>query len=195
MRQLLAIRLATFWAPSSICCLRCVCPSSIPAAGADTDREPKMASSSIQLSALDALAGARHGPPMARGRVITGPHVAWKGRRHGRRADRRWGKCWSPQQISRRLPIDFPQDECMRFSHEAIYQALYVQGRGALRRELSACLRTGRSLRVPRARVRQRGKSFITPEVMISQRPAEATDRAVPGHWEGGMIIGPWARA
>ena len=66
----------------------------------------------------------------------------------------------------------------MRISHEAIYQALYVQGRGALRRELSACLRTGRALRVPRARTRQRGKSFITPEVIISQRPAEAADRA-----------------
>jgi hypothetical protein len=96
----------------------------------------------------------------------------------------------SPQQISRRLPIDFPHDTRMRISHEAIYQALYVQGRGALRRELSACLRTGRALRVPHARTRQRGKSFITPEVMISQRPAEAADRAVPGHWEGDMIIG-----
>ena len=121
---------------------------------------------------------------------IQGPQVRWKGRRHGRRADRRWGKCWSPQQISRRLPIDFPHDARMRISHEAIYQALYVQGRGALRRELSACLRTGRALRVPRARTRQRGKSFITPELMISQRPAEAADRAVPGHWEGDMIIG-----
>ena len=126
----------------------------------------------------------------ARGKSIAGPQVPWKGRRHGRRADRRWGKCWSPQQISRRLRIDFPHDSSMRISHEAIYQALYVQGRGALRRELSACLRTGRALRVPRARTRQRGKSFITPEVMISQRPAEAADRAVPGHWEGDMIIG-----
>jgi IS30 family transposase len=124
------------------------------------------------------------------GKPIPGPRVSWKGRRHGRRADRRWGKCWSPQQISHRLPIDFPHDMSMRISHEAIYQALYVQGRGALRRELSACLRTGRSLRVPRARTHQRGKSFITPEVMISQRPAEAADRAVPGHWEGDMIIG-----
>ena len=78
----------------------------------------------------------------------------------------------------------------MRVSHEAIYQALYVQGRGALRRELSACLRTGRALWVPRARARQRGKQFITPEVMISQRPAEVADRAVPGHWEGELIIG-----
>jgi IS30 family transposase len=88
------------------------------------------------------------------------------------------------------LRIDYPNDETMRISHEAIYQALYVQGRGALRRELSACLRTGRALRVPRARTRQRGKSFITAEVMISQRPAEAADRAVPGHWEGDLILG-----
>ena len=78
----------------------------------------------------------------------------------------------------------------MRVSHEAIYQSLYVQGRGALRRELTACLRTGRALRVPRARVRGRGKSFLADEVMISQRPAEAADRAVPGHWEGDLILG-----
>jgi IS30 family transposase len=65
-----------------------------------------------------------------------------------------------------------------------------VQGRGALRRELTACLRTGRVLRVPRARTRGRGKSFIAPEIMISQRPAEVADRAVPGHWEGDLIIG-----
>jgi IS30 family transposase len=85
---------------------------------------------------------------------------------------------------------DFPDDESRRVSHEAIYQALYVQGRGALRRELSACLRTGRALRVPRARTRGRGKKFVTPEIMISQRPAEAADRAVPGHWEGDLIVG-----
>jgi IS30 family transposase len=78
----------------------------------------------------------------------------------------------------------------MRISHEAIYQSLYVQGRGALRRELTACLRTGRALRVPRARARSRGKGFVTGEVMISQRPAEASDRAVPGHWEGDLILG-----
>ena len=78
----------------------------------------------------------------------------------------------------------------MRISHEAIYQALYVQGRGALRRELTTCLRTGRALRVPRARTRGRGKSFIAPEIMISQRPAEAADRAMPGHWEGDLILG-----
>jgi len=78
----------------------------------------------------------------------------------------------------------------MRISHEAIYQALYVQGRGALKRELVACLRTGRALRVPRSRTRGRGKKFVSPEIMISERPAEADDRAVPGHWEGDLILG-----
>lgn len=126
----------------------------------------------------------------AQGKPIPGPNVPWKGRRHGRRADRRWGISWSPEQISRRLKLDFPDDASMRVSHEAIYQALYIQGRGALQRELCACLRTGRALRVPRARIRQRGKQFITPELMISERPPEVADRAVPGHWEGDLIIG-----
>jgi IS30 family transposase len=124
------------------------------------------------------------------GQPVQGPDVRWAGRRHGRRADRRWATSWSPEQIASRLRSDFPGDESMRISHEAIYQALYVQGRGALRRDLTACLRTGRALRVPRARTRGRGKKFVTPEVMISQRPAEAADRAVPGHWEGDLIIG-----
>ena len=125
-----------------------------------------------------------------RGKRLSGPQVPWNGRCHGRRADRRWGTSWSPQQISRRLTLDFPDDASMRVSHEAVYQALYIQGRGALRRELCVCLRTGRALRVPRARVRQRGKPFITPEVMIGQQPAEVVDRAVPSHWEGDLIIG-----
>ncbi|WP_081067994.1 IS30 family transposase, partial [Burkholderia territorii] len=125
-----------------------------------------------------------------RGKPIPGPNVPWKGRRQGRRTDRRWGTCWSPEQISRRLQMDYPDDQSMRISHEAIYQALYIQGRGALRRELTACLRSGRALRVPRARTQQRGKHFVTAEVMISERPAEITDRAVPGHWEGDLIIG-----
>src|SRR4051794_1713053 len=125
-----------------------------------------------------------------KGAAVLGPVVPWKGRRHGRRQDRRWATAWSPEQIARRLRIDFPDDETMRISHEALYQALYVQGRGALRRELTACLRTGRALRVPRARRRGRGKSHVTPEILISQRPAEAEDRAVPGHWEGDLIVG-----
>ncbi|WP_444543575.1 IS30 family transposase [Micromonospora okii] len=114
----------------------------------------------------------------------------WKGRNKPRRQDRRWATAWSPEQISHRLTLDFPEDESMRISHEAIYQALYVQSRGALKRELVACLRTGRALRVPRSRARQRPGGHVTPEVMISQRPAEAADRAIPGHWEGDLIIG-----
>src|SRR6201746_630831 len=124
------------------------------------------------------------------GAPVRGPAVSGKGRRHGPRKERRWATAWSPEQIARRLPVDFPDDETMRISHEAIYQALYVQSRGALRRELTACLRTGRALRVPRARSRGRGKTFVSPEILISQRPAEAVDRAVPGHWEGDLIVG-----
>src|SRR5207249_6761569 len=104
---------------------------------------------------------------------VPGPMVRWIGRRHGRRQDRLWSKAWSPDQISNRLRVDFPDDESMRISHEAIYQALFVQGRGALKRELVACLRTGRALRVPRARARQRQDGFVAPGVMISARPAE----------------------
>ena len=124
------------------------------------------------------------------GTTVPGPDTRWIGRRHGRRQDRRWARSWSPEQIAHRLPLDFPDDESMRISHEAIYQALYIQGRGALRRELTACLRTGRALRVPRARTQGRGKKFVTSEVLISERPAEADDRAVPGHWEGDLILG-----
>jgi IS30 family transposase len=96
---------------------------------------------------------------------------------------------WSPEQIARRLRLEFPDDESMRISHEAIYQSLYVQGRGELRRELTACLRTGRALRMPRRRVDGR-RERIKNKVMISERPAEADDRAVPGHWEGDLVKG-----
>jgi IS30 family transposase len=124
------------------------------------------------------------------GNPVPRPAVSWNGRRHGPRQDRRWAWAWSPEQIARRLTLDFPDDETMRISHEAIYQALFVQGRGALRRALTACLRTGRTLRTPRARVGLRGKNFVSSDIMISQRPAEADDRAVPGHWEGDLILG-----
>ena len=154
-------------------------------------RRPKRAklaaSAALRVYVQDRLSGVIVAPS---GATISGPVVPWKGRRHGPRQARRWGKAWSPQQIAQRLRLDFPEDATMRISHEAIYQSLYVQGRGALGRELTACLRTGRALRVPRARTRGRGKSFIAPEVMISERPAEAGDRAVPGHWEGDLILG-----
>ena len=123
------------------------------------------------------------------GKLVPGPQVRWVGRRHGPRKDRRWATSWSPEQISNRLRIEFPDDESMRISHEAIYQALYVKGRGGLKRELVACLRTGRALRVPRARTQKRGKKF-PPEMMINQRPAEADNRQLPGHWEGDLILG-----
>jgi IS30 family transposase len=96
---------------------------------------------------------------------------------------------WSPEQIAGRLPEQFPHDERMRISHEAIYQALFVQGRGGLRRELTACLRTGRALRRPQRRTDGR-RERIKDKVLISERPAEADDRAVPGHWEGDLILG-----
>ena len=95
---------------------------------------------------------------------------------------------WSPVQISRRLRIEFPRDPMMRVSHETIYRALFVQGRGELRRELARCLRTGRAKRRPRGHGENTGR--IKDMVMISDRPAEAADRAVPGHWEGDLIIG-----
>ena len=77
----------------------------------------------------------------------------------------------------------------MRISHEAIYQALYIQGRGALKRELVWCRRTGRALRAPGERSRRKTWAHVTPETLISERPAEAADRAVPGHWEGDLMI------
>lgn len=86
------------------------------------------------------------------GSKISGPKVEWKGRKTGPRQSRRWACAWSPEQIARRLPLDFPEDTEMRISHEAIYQALFIQARGGLRRDLTACLRTGRALRTPRAR-------------------------------------------
>lgn len=154
-------------------------------------RRPKVAklaaNDALRQYVQDRLGGVIAAPD---GTAVPGPDVRWIGRRHGRRQDRRWATSWSPEQIANRIRVDFPHDESMRISHEAIYQALYVQGRGALRRELVACLRTGRALRVPTARTRGRGKKFVSPEIMISERPAEAEDRAVPGHWEGDLILG-----
>jgi IS30 family transposase len=127
----------------------------------------------------------------AKGHTDLGPPgPKWNGKNKPHRGDRRWVQGWSPEQIAHRLKADFPDDESMRISHEAIYQALYVESRGALKRELVYCLRTGRALRVPRARSRQKAWAHVTPEVLISERPPEVEDRAVPGHWEGDLLIG-----
>ena len=154
-------------------------------------RRPKVAklatNESLREYVQERLSGVQRAPD---GRLIGPPGPKWNGKGKPHRADRRWVKGWSPEQISQRLKVDFPDDESMRISHEAIYQALYVQGRGALQRELVACLRTGRALRVPRARSQKKPWGHVTPDVMISERPAEADDRAVPGHWGGDLIIG-----
>src|SRR3954470_16543355 len=146
-------------------------------------RRPKRAklaeNSVLRKYVQDRLAGEIAGPG---GAAVRGPVVSWKGRRHGQRQHRRWARAWSPEQIARRLRLDFPDDETMRISHEAIYQSLYVQGRGALRREMPACGRPGRAWRVPRAPGRGRGRAAIAPEIWPSHRPGEAADRAVPGH-------------
>jgi IS30 family transposase len=102
---------------------------------------------------------------------------------------------WSPQQIAARLIRDYPDDMAMRVSHETIYRTLFIQARGALRKELTACLRTGRTQRRPHKRTEQSGAGRLRNMILISDRPPEAADRAVPGHWEGDLLIGKGARS
>jgi len=97
---------------------------------------------------------------------------------------------WSPQQIAARLISEYPDDLTMRVSHETIYRTLFIQARGALRKELTTCLRTGRAQRRPRLRSEQSGVGRLRNMILISDRPPEVEDRAVPGHWEGDLIIG-----
>jgi IS30 family transposase len=104
-------------------------------------------------------------------------------------------KRWSPQQIADWLPKQYPKRPEMRVSHETIYMSLFVQGRGALRQELYRTLRQGRALRCPKGARQPSGKGIINDMVMISERPAEIEDRAVPGHWEGDLISGKGQRS
>jgi IS30 family transposase len=154
-------------------------------------RRPKtaklVANEQVREYVQERLAGQVRSPD---GTPVPGPIALWKGLNKPHRGDRRWAQGWSPEQIANRLKVDFPDDESMRISHEAIYQSLFVQSRGALTRELVACLRTGRALRLPRERSRRQAWAHVTTDALISERPAEADDRAVPGHWEGDLIIG-----
>jgi transposase, IS30 family len=116
--------------------------------------------------------------------------------RAGRLCDevaRRLQELWSPLEISERLKLDHPDDTEMRVSHETIYQSLFVQGRGELRRELARCLRSGRAVR--RRRGAPDGRGRLPGMVNISERPADVDDRAVPGHWEGDIILGEGGRS
>lgn len=125
------------------------------------------------------------------GSIVAGPQPPrWTGINKPHRKDRAWVQAWGSEQIANRIRLDFPDDESMRISHEAIYQSLYIEGRGALKRELVWCLRTGRALRAPRERSRRKAWAHVIPETLISERPAEVADRAVPGHWEGDLLIG-----
>jgi len=112
-----------------------------------------------------------------------------------REVERRLSLRWSPQQISARLVRDYPDDQEMRVSHETIYRSLFVQARGALRKELAACLRTGRTQRCSHKRTEHSGTGRLREMVMISERPPEAADRAIPGHWEGDLLMGKGGRS
>jgi IS30 family transposase len=108
----------------------------------------------------------------------------WDGKNKPHREDREWVTGWSPQQIAKRLPIEFPDDSSMRISHEAIYQALYVPARRGLTRQQSWHLRRGRTKRMPRARTRQQAWAHVTDATTLKKRPSEADDRETAGHWK-----------
>ena len=153
-------------------------------------QRPKQAKLAVNLALRNFVQDRLNGSIKDDSGKRVGPRGLWTGRRHGPRQDRHWSTAWSPQQIVNRLLLEFPLDESMRISHEAIYQALYIEGRGALSRDLCMSLRSGRPLRVPRERVRRQRKHFLSDEVMIERRPAHVEQRIEPGHWEGDLIMG-----
>jgi IS30 family transposase len=112
-----------------------------------------------------------------------------------RTVERRLERRWSPQQVSRSLVADYPGDVEMRVSHETIYKSLFIQARGALRKDLAVCLRTGRIQRRPHMRIERSGAGRLQNMILISERPPAVEDRAVPGHWEGDLIIGKGGRS
>ena len=112
-----------------------------------------------------------------------------------REVERRLRECWSPQQIAARLVCDYPDDLEMRVSHETIYRSLFVQARGALRKELTTCLRTGRTQRRSHTRTEHSGTGRLRQMILISDRPTAVADRAIPGHWEGDLIVGQGNRS
>lgn len=149
---------------------------------------PKMvANDRLRRYVQDKLGAPVHTPA---GEPVGPAGPVWNGKNKPFRGDRAWVTGWSPQQISQRLPLDFPGDESMRISAEAIYQGLYIENRGGLKREQSWCLRRGRVQRVPRARTRQQAWAHVTEETVLSKRPKDVEDRKIPGHWEGDLIIG-----
>jgi transposase, IS30 family len=185
------------------------CPS--PARLSLAEREQVLAGLATGLSYRAIAAGLGRAPSTVSREVANNGgragYAAWRAHARAAQAARRpkvakLGRCaplaaqvgewleelWSPRQICERLRLEFGHDPIMQVSHETIYQSLYVQGRGALRKELAACLRTGRAARAPRDRRDNRGR--LPGMVMVSERPAEAEDRAVPGHWEGDLIMG-----
>jgi IS30 family transposase len=123
------------------------------------------------------------------------PYKLIENERLRREVERRLVLRWSPQQISARLVRDYPDDQEMRVSHETIYRSLFVQARGALRKELAACLRTGRTQRRSHKRTEYAGSGRLREMVMISERPADASDRSIPGHWEGDLLMGKGGRS
>ena len=150
-------------------------------------RRPKAAKLITNERLRDYVSDRLSGPVRTTGGERLGPEgPTWDGKNKPHRQDREWVTGWSPQQIAKRLPMEFPDDFSIRISHEAIYQALYVPTRGGLVREQSWHLRRGRTKRMPRARTRQQAWAHVTEATTLKKPPSEAEDRKIAGQWGGG---------